>query len=175
MRGRVGGRIQTDDCPGALKTCVVVSLQRTQQTRPYLPNEPISSFGRGFPFRSLLGQRLLFATTLCSGKRSVQKCKASSQQQQLLCGKASLSALLWQFRKNPGSQGTWVRGTQGRGAQKPRIFLLLSTSLVSPQHPSPPRKRATQIPVISTNGWWWWWVEGPFLSLETLKRIQPPS
>ena len=130
---------------------------------PYFPNEPISSFAGDFPFRSLLGQTLLFATTLCGGKRTVEKRKASSWQQ-LLCGKASLSVQLWQFSRNLGSQGTWVRGTLGRGTHKPRISVVTfyTFHLYPHNYPSPPPKLSTQTFIISTNGWW---VEGHFLPL----------
>lgn len=138
---------------------------------PYFPNEPINSFAGDFPFRSLLGQALLFATTLCGGKRTVEKRKASSWQQ-LLCGKESLSVQLWQFSRNLGSQGTRVRGTPGRGTHKPRIcFYFLSISLVSPQLPLP----APQ--TINTNLYdLYKWVVGggTFSSSKIRSRIQPP-
>lgn len=90
VRGRVGGHSEADSCFGPLKTREMVSLEGTQQTlsSTFLTN-PLAALREIFPFRSLLGQTLLFATNLCSGKRTIEKCNASSCQQ-LPCGKASL-------------------------------------------------------------------------------------
>lgn len=158
VRGRVGGHSEADSCFGPLKTREMVSLEGTQQTlsSTFLTN-PLAALREIFPFRSLLGQTLLFATNLCSGKRTIEKCNASSCQQ-LPCGKASLSAQLWQFRKNPGSQGTWVRGTPGRETHEPRVsvFTFYLLPFLTPQLPLPAPISAQTLR-ISTNGWWWCW------------------
>lgn len=134
-----GGHVQAHGCLGPLKSTPKICLQGTQQTPFHIfREEPISSLAGDFPFRSLLGRTLLFATTHCSGKRTVGKCKASSRQQ-LLCDKASLSVQLWEFRKTRGSQGRWVGGTSGRGTHRPGVpvctFYPLPGAL--PQLPAP--------------------------------------
>lgn len=142
VRRRVGGHIQADGCFGHLKTCRIMSSGTGiyQTPFPIFRKEPINSLARDFPFRSLLGQTLLFATTHRSGKRTIKKCKASSWKQ-LLCDKASLSFHLWQFRKTRISQGRGVRGPLGRGTHKPEVrlfaFYLLPVASSSPPPPHP--------------------------------------
>lgn len=82
VRGRVGGNIHADGCLGPLKTRPMVFRERSiphpllSVTNPLVPLQQI------FPFRSLLGERFC-SLPLCSGKTTIEKCKAGAWQQLL--------------------------------------------------------------------------------------------
>ena len=141
----MAGHLQAYGFLGPLTVSWRTCLQGTEHTRPHFLfslKQPISSFTGDFPFRSLPGRTLFFATTLCSEKRTREKYQASSWQL-LLCVKASLCFQLWQIRKTPGSQKGW-RGEchLSRGTHKPGIpVFAYPIPLAPPQLPSPSKKK----------------------------------
>lgn len=149
-------------------------LQGTQHTpSPTFRNEPISSFAVDLSIQVASRGTLLFATILCSGKTTIEKCKARAWQQ-LLCGRASLpmsSGNLGRTAVHWG--GGWgerqaEEHTETRSACFCLLIHLHSHRQNSLRRPPNYQHKPLWSPQIGGGGW------GTFSFSKILNRIQPP-